>query len=63
LDKGGGSLPYFYEEVSFMKEMFLTPIHIPEPPPHTQIHPRCFTCKKFPVCNLREDYLKTAFLI
>lgn len=46
-----------------MQEMFLTPIRIPEPPPHTQIHPRCFTCKKFPVCNLREDYLKTAFLM
>lgn len=46
-----------------MKEYFLTPIEIPMPPPHTQIHPRCFTCKKFPVCNLREDYLKTALLI
>lgn len=46
-----------------MKECFLTPINIPAPPPHTQIHPRCFTCKKFPVCNLREDYLKTALLM
>lgn len=46
-----------------MKECFLTPIRIPEPPPHTQIHPKCFTCKKFPVCNLREDYLKTALLM
>ena len=43
-----------------MKEYFLTPIEIKEPPRHTQIHPRCYTCKKFPVCNLREDYLKTA---
>ena len=46
-----------------MKEKFLTPIDILEPPRHTQIHPRCFTCKKFPVCNIREDYLKTALLI
>lgn len=46
-----------------MKEYFLTPIEIKEPPRHTQIHPRCYTCKKFPVCNLREDYLKTALLM
>lgn len=46
-----------------MRECFLSPIRIPEPPPHTQIHPKCFTCKKFPVCNLREDYLKTALLM
>lgn len=31
-----------------MKEYFLTPIEIKEPPRHTQIHPRCYTCKKFP---------------
>jgi len=46
-----------------VKEIFLTPIDIKEPPCHTRIHPRCFTCKKFPVCNLREDYLKTALLM
>lgn len=46
-----------------MKEKFLTPINVPKPPRHTQIKPRCATCKKFPVCNIREDYLKTAFLI
>ena len=46
-----------------MKECFLTPIRIPEPPPHTQIPVKCFTCKKFPVCKLREDYLKTALLM
>lgn len=46
-----------------MKEKFLVPINIPRPPRHTQIKPRCATCKKFPVCNIREDYLKTAFLI
>lgn len=41
----------------------LTPIEVERPPRHTQIHPRCYTCTKFPVCNLREDYLKTALLI
>lgn len=47
-----------------MREYFLTPIEEDIPAPrHTQIKPRCFTCKKFPVCNLREDYLKTAYLI
>lgn len=45
------------------KEYFLTPIEIEEPPRHTIVHPRCFTCKKFPVCNIRLDYLKTAYLI
>ena len=46
-----------------MIKPFLTPINVEEPPKHTQLHPRCFTCKKFPVCNLREDYLKTILLI
>lgn len=46
-----------------MKDYFLTPINIPEPPKHTQIKPKCLFCKKFPVCNLREHYLKTAYLI
>lgn len=46
-----------------MEQTYLTPINVPVPPPHTQIHPRCFTCKKFPVCSLRDDYLKTATLI
>ena len=46
-----------------MKKSQLTPINVPTPPRHTQIKPRCATCKKFPVCNLRSDYLKTAFLI
>lgn len=45
-------------------EYCLTPIikQIPAPP-HTKIHVRCFTCRKFPVCNIRQDYLKTAQLI
>ena len=43
---------------------FLTPIEPDLPPPkHTQLLPRCFICKHFPVCNIREDYLKTAQLI
>ena len=43
---------------------FLTPIEPDLPPPkHTQLLPRCFVCKHFPVCNIREDYLKTAQLI
>lgn len=46
------------------KKKFLTPI-IPSPPPprHTEIKIHCFTCKHFPVCNIRQDYLKTAKLI
>ena len=39
------------------------PINVPEPPRHTQITPRCFTCSKWEVCNLRSDYMKTAMLI
>lgn len=49
-----------------MKEggYFLTPIKVCEPPEHTKIkNIRCFTCKKFPVCNIRDDYLKTVSLI
>lgn len=42
---------------------FLTPINIDIPPAHTQVWPRCATCKKFPVCNIRLDYLKTLYLI
>lgn len=42
---------------------FLTPINVEEDPCHTQIRPRCFTCKKWPVCNIRMDYLKTAQLM
>lgn len=46
------------------EKKFLTPIEPELPPPaHTQLLPRCFTCKHFPVCNIREDYLKTAQLI
>lgn len=46
-----------------MHKKFLTPIVINEPPAHTNISPRCFTCKKFDTCFLRDDYLKTATLI
>lgn len=47
-----------------MREYFITPIDDDLPAPHhTELVPRCFTCSKFPVCNLRSDYLKTAQLI
>lgn len=40
--------------------------HLPNelpPPHHTKVRARCFTCKKFPVCNIRTDYLKTLKLM
>lgn len=43
---------------------FLTPIKEDRPfPPDKAIKVRCFTCSKFPVCSIRQDYLKTAQLI
>lgn len=43
---------------------FMTPIEPkPKPPKHTEIQPKCFLCKHFPICDLRTDYLKTAQLI
>ena len=33
------------------------------PPKHTQVQPRCFTCKHFEMCSYRRDYLKTITLI
>lgn len=48
----------------YRHEHCLTPISEPMlPPPHTKVHVKCFTCKKFPVCNIRADYLRTALLI
>lgn len=48
----------------YKHEHCLTPIKEPMlPPPHTKVHVKCFTCKKFPVCNIRADYLRTALLI
>ncbi|MGM9858070.1 MAG: hypothetical protein ACI311_02320 [Bacilli bacterium] len=48
----------------YRHEHCLTPIKEPMlPPPHTRVHVKCFTCKKFPVCNIRADYLRTALLI
>lgn len=46
-----------------MNEYLLSLIPDMPPPRHTHIKPRCFTCKKFPVCCLREDYLKTVKLM
>ena len=48
----------------YKHEHCLTPISKPlPPPPHTKVRVKCFTCKKFPVCNIRADYLRTALLI
>ena len=41
----------------------LEPINIVPPPSHTQVRVPCATCTKFPVCNLREDMLKTVYLV
>lgn len=46
-----------------MNEYFLTPINIPHPPKHSIVEPRCLLCKHVSICNLRVDYLKTAYLI
>lgn len=37
------------------------PPHLP--PEHTQVQPRCFTCKHFEMCGYKKDYLKTIKLI
>lgn len=39
------------------------PCPYPIPPKHTQIQPRCFSCKHFEVCNYKRDYLKTVTLL
>lgn len=41
----------------------LAPYAPPAPPTHTQVAPRCFTCKHFEMCKYKKDYLKTATLI
>lgn len=41
----------------------LVPYSPTTPPEHTELRPRCFVCKHFPVCQMRSDYLKTAMLI
>lgn len=41
----------------------LAPYAPPAPPAHTQVAPRCFTCKHFEMCKYKRDYLKTATLI
>lgn len=41
-----------------------TPIKPNLPPPkHCELRPRCYTCRHYPICNIRQDYLKTARLI
>lgn len=44
-------------------ERYLTPIPPQLPQPNSQVNIRCCHCKHFPVCGMRQDYLKTAFLI
>lgn len=41
----------------------LVPCAPPAPPAHTQVQPKCFTCKHFEMCQYKRDYLKTATLI
>lgn len=41
----------------------LAPIPPQLPPKHTQIQPRCFTCKHFEMCGFKRDYLKTVTLV
>ena len=46
-----------------MKKTILQPIKVDKPPCHTQIQPRCLTCKKQFVCRIKPDYIKTAIAI
>lgn len=32
-------------------------------PYHATVRPQCFTCEHFPICQIRNDYLKVAILI
>ena len=41
----------------------LTPVSWQLPPMHTQIRPRCFTCKHFDMCQYKKDYLKTVTVL
>lgn len=41
----------------------LAPIPPQLPPKHTQVQPRCFTCKHFEMCGFKKDYLKTVTLV
>lgn len=48
----------------YKNETFLTPLPCTPPPPkNSEIQVRCFTCKHFPVCGIKINYLKTARLI
>jgi hypothetical protein len=46
----------------FPKNLKPIPGNLPQPT-HIKIKPQCFTCKHFQICNLRDDYLKTCYLI
>lgn len=41
----------------------LAPIPHRLPPKHTQVQPRCFTCRHFKMCSFKKDYLKTITLV
>lgn len=45
------------------KPPVLAPLPPHLPPAHTQIQPRCFTCRHFEMCQYKKDYLKTIKLI
>lgn len=45
------------------KPPVLAPLPHQLPPKHTQVQPRCFTCRHFEMCSFKKDYLKTVTLI
>lgn len=53
----------FDETYPVPRPPILAPYHEPAPPPHTQIQPRCFTCKHFEMCKFKKDYLKMITLM
>lgn len=58
----GNISPFLFYEVIKLSKYF-EPINITPPPLNSQVKVPCATCSKFPVCNLRESALKTAYLI
>lgn len=47
----------------YPKRPIFAPIPQQLPPKHTQVQPRCFTCRHFEMCGFKKDYLKTVTLI
>lgn len=56
-------MPKVREPLSHCKPPVLAPLPPHLPPQHTQVQPRCFTCKHFEMCQYKKDYLKTVRLI